>query len=66
MSKNKEKQEKLHFNRDMLVNLLKLNIKAYQFTHKNQNPKSVVIPLIKEVDGVPVEYETAGEEVKSD
>lgn len=49
--------EKVTLNPTAFTNLLKATIKAYQFMNKNQKPPAIIIPLVEEVDGVPIEYE---------
>lgn len=41
-----------------MENIIKMLIKGYRFRNSNLDPKSVVIPEIKIVDGVKIVYET--------
>lgn len=41
-------------------------IRGHKFHHQGEKPDKVILPRIAEVDGVPVEYEEAEDEVAND
>jgi hypothetical protein len=52
---NIEKEDVMVGTRD-IHNLLYRMLQGYRFLHRNENPKLFVVPMITEVDGVPVEF----------
>ena len=40
-----------------LTSVLRQLIRSYRFHYNNQDPKSVVVPLVPNVDGIEVVYE---------
>jgi len=47
----------IHIGDTELIWLVSQFIKEYRFTHKNERPAKILLPSIKEVDGVPVEVD---------
>ena len=58
--------EKVHFGERELTNLCWTLIRIYQFRNKNQDPKAIVFPDVKEVDGVRIEFPKAKKVEKQD
>jgi len=56
MERNSIVGKKFHFGEVEFTNLIKVLIRTYRFRHNNQNPEAIVIPDIKVVDGVKVEF----------
>jgi len=44
--------------------IVKKIISHYKYHNSNQNPEGVIIPLLKEVEGVPISYEKGTTVVK--
>ena len=48
--------DKFYFGEKEFTNLIWVLIRAYKFHNKNNEPLAIVIPDIKEVNGVKIEY----------
>jgi len=56
MERNSIIGKKFHFGEFEFTNLIKVLIRAYRFRNKNQSPEAIVMPDIKNVNGVKIEY----------
>ena len=51
---------KIYYSKEDMTSLVRVLIKVYKFRNRNQAPTAVVLPDLKEVDGIPVEVVDAG------
>ena len=57
LSTSKIQDNQFHLGQLELSFIVKRVIRHFQYTHNNESPEAVVIPLLKEVDGVKILYE---------
>jgi len=60
------KDNKVYYGERDLVGLCQTLIRIYRFRNKNQDPKAIVFPDVKEVDGVRIEFPKAKKVEKQD
>lgn len=53
---NSMQDDQFYFGEWEFTNLIWALIRAYRFRNNNQNPKAIVMPNIKEVGGVRIEF----------
>lgn len=57
LTTSKVEDNKFHLGQVELSMVIKRILRHYRYHNKNQNPDEVVMPLLKEVEGVPITYE---------
>jgi len=57
MENTRMEKDKVILGEVELSNIVRALVRAYRFKNQNKEPKVVVIPDIKEVDGVKVEFQ---------
>lgn len=56
MERTTMKDNKLYFGEFEFTNLIWVLIRAYRFRNSNKNPEAIVLPDIKEIAGVRIEF----------
>ena len=57
LTTSKIEDDKFYLGQTELSLIVKRILRHYRYLNKNNNPESVVIPLLTEVEGVKIEYE---------
>lgn len=64
MERNTIKDNRLYFGRHEFVGLMKVLIRTYKFRSKGKDPEAIVLPNVKEVDGIKIEIEEIAEQAR--
>jgi len=64
LTRTTTQDQKVYFGEFELTNLVKTLIHLYRFRNNNQTPTAIVIPDVKEVEGVKIEFPKPKKEVK--
>ncbi len=56
---------KFHLGEKEFTNIIWTMIRAYRFRNSNENPEAIVLPDVKEVNGVKIEYPEVEAEPKT-
>jgi len=56
MTDNQPKGSKFHIGQQTMTNFFWVMIRAYRYYNKGTDPEALVMPDIKEVNGVKIEY----------
>lgn len=56
LTRTSTRDQKVFFGEKEFTNLIRVLIRAYRYRNNNQTPKAIVMPDVKDVDGVKVEF----------
>ncbi|KKN74175.1 hypothetical protein LCGC14_0392610 [marine sediment metagenome] len=56
LTRSTSKDNKFHLGQYELAGMIRPAIRSYRFHNNNQNPEAIIIPFVKEVDGIRIEY----------